>query len=51
VVQFLTMLIGWYTFEEMYDSVTSVEMDFDNKDDAKKFIESEVTKAYKKLRK
>jgi hypothetical protein len=51
VVQFLTMLIGWHTFEEMYDPVTSVEKDFDDKDDAKAFIEKKVNEAYKKLRK
>ena len=51
VVQFLTMLIGWHTFEEMYDSVTSVEIDFDDKDNAKQFIESKVNEAYNKLRK
>jgi hypothetical protein len=45
------MLIGWYTFEEMYDSVTSVEQDFETKDDAKRFIEQKVSEAYNKLRK
>jgi len=49
-VNFKEWLMGWYTVQRLYDSVTSVDREFKSKEDAKKYIEDEISNAYKKLR-
>ena len=48
-VKFKSWLGGWNTEQVEYDSVTSVDKMFDDKAEAKLFVEDAINEAYKKL--